>query len=76
MTRELVWTGFMTLDGKVDSPGGTAEGHRGGGWVFDTFQSYNWLYVGSFGVGLGAVAIMLTFRPTRAAPQDARPQPA
>ena len=36
MTRELVWTGFMTVDGKVDSPGGTAEGHRGGGWVFDT----------------------------------------
>ena len=36
MTRELVWTGFMTLDGKVDSPGGTAEGHPGGGWVFDT----------------------------------------
>ena len=36
MTRELVWTGFMTVDGKVDSPGGTAEGHPGGGWVFDT----------------------------------------
>lgn len=36
MTRELVWTGFMTLDGVVDSPGGTVEGHRGGGWVFQT----------------------------------------
>jgi dihydrofolate reductase len=36
VTRELVWTGFMTLDGKVDSPGGTVEGHPGGGWVFDT----------------------------------------
>ena len=36
MTRELVWTGFMTLDGKVDSPGSTSEGHAGGGWVFDT----------------------------------------
>lgn len=36
MAREIVWTGFMTLDGKVDSPGGTVEGHRGGGWVFDT----------------------------------------
>ena len=31
--RELVWTGFMSLDGVVDSPGGTAEGHRSGGWV-------------------------------------------
>lgn len=36
MARELVWTGFMTVDGKVDSPGGTVEGHPGGGWVFDT----------------------------------------
>jgi dihydrofolate reductase len=29
-------TRFMTLDGKVDSPGGTVEGHPGGGRVFDT----------------------------------------
>jgi dihydrofolate reductase len=36
MARELVWTGFMTVDGKVDSPGGKVEGHPGGGWVFDT----------------------------------------
>jgi dihydrofolate reductase len=32
--RDLVWTGFMSLDGVVDSPGGTEEGHRSGGWVF------------------------------------------
>ena len=31
--RELVWTGFMSLDGVVDSPGGEVEGHRSGGWV-------------------------------------------
>jgi dihydrofolate reductase len=36
MARELVWTGFMTLDGRVDSPGGTVEGHPGGGWVAAT----------------------------------------
>ncbi|MHA7238322.1 dihydrofolate reductase family protein [Arthrobacter sp. TMS1-12-1] len=36
MSRELVWTGFMTLDGVVDSPGGTVEGHRSGGWVLST----------------------------------------
>jgi dihydrofolate reductase len=36
LARELVYTGFMTLDGVVDSPGGTVEGHRSGGWVFDT----------------------------------------
>ena len=36
MARELVYTGFMSLDGVVDSPGGTAEGHRSGGWVMET----------------------------------------
>ena len=36
MSRELVYTGFMSLDGVVDSPGAVSEGHRGGGWVFDT----------------------------------------
>ncbi|MHA7279923.1 dihydrofolate reductase family protein [Arthrobacter sp. MDT2-2] len=36
MSRELVWTGFMTVDGVVDSPGGVEEGHRSGGWVFST----------------------------------------
>ena len=36
MTRRIVWTGFVTLDGAIDSPGGTAEGHPGGGWVFET----------------------------------------
>ncbi|MFC3963173.1 dihydrofolate reductase family protein [Nocardia jiangsuensis] len=36
MARELVYTGFMSLDGVVDSPGGTEEGHRSGGWVMAT----------------------------------------
>ncbi|MGW5385578.1 dihydrofolate reductase family protein [Nocardia sp. NPDC003963] len=36
MARELVYTGFISLDGVVDSPGGQAEGHRSGGWVMDT----------------------------------------
>lgn len=36
MARELVWTGFMSLDGVVDSPGGVEEGHPGGGWVLST----------------------------------------
>jgi hypothetical protein len=31
--------------------------------VYDVFGSYFWLYIGSFGIGLGAVAIALTFRP-------------
>jgi dihydrofolate reductase len=36
LTRELVYTGFMSVDGIVDSPGGKVEGHRSGGWVLDT----------------------------------------
>lgn len=36
MARELIWTGFMSLDGVVDSPGSSAEGHPHGGWVFRT----------------------------------------
>jgi dihydrofolate reductase len=36
LTRELVYTGFMSLDGVVDSPGGKVEGHRSGGWVMET----------------------------------------
>lgn len=36
MTRELVYTGFMSLDGVVDSPGSRDEGHRSGGWVMST----------------------------------------
>lgn len=42
---------------------GMAFGPWAGGWAFDTFNSYNWLYIASFAFGLGAVAIALTFRP-------------
>ncbi len=34
-----------------------------GGWVFDTYASYSYLYIGSFAVGLAAVAVALTFKP-------------
>ena len=37
--RELVWTGFMSLDGVVDSPGGgPGEEHRSGGWVVNDVE--------------------------------------
>jgi MFS family permease len=42
---------------------GMALGPWAGGWVFDTFHAYQWLYIGSFAVGLGAVAIALAFPP-------------
>ena len=47
---------------------GMAIGPWAGGWLFDTFGSYFWLYIGSFGIGLGAVAIAFTFRPPERQP--------
>jgi MFS family permease len=44
---------------------GMALGPLAGGWIFDAFGSYTWLYVGSFAVGLGAVAIALAFPPPK-----------
>ena len=42
---------------------GMALGPLAGGLIYDTFASYTWLYVGSWGIGLGAVLIAMTFRP-------------
>ncbi|MGH7332664.1 MAG: MFS transporter [Candidatus Rokuibacteriota bacterium] len=44
---------------------GMALGPWLGGWLYDTYGSYFWLFLGSFGIGLGAVAIAFTFRPPR-----------
>jgi MFS family permease len=42
---------------------GMAFGPLAGGWIFDTFDAYSWLFVGSFSVSLGAVAVALAFPP-------------
>jgi MFS family permease len=42
---------------------GMAFGPLAGGWVFDTFGNYAWLFIGSAAVGLGAVAMALAFPP-------------
>ncbi len=47
---------------------GMALGPWAGGWLYDAFGDYFWLYLGSFGIGLGAVAIAFTFRPPRLLP--------
>jgi MFS family permease len=44
---------------------GMAAGPLAGGWIFDGFGSYTWLYAGSFAIGLAAVAIALAFPPLR-----------
>lgn len=40
---------------------GMALGPLLGGWLFDRFGSYAWMYLGSMGVGLAAVAMALLF---------------
>lgn len=42
---------------------GMAFGPLAGGWVFDSFGGYGWLFFGSALVGLGAVAVALAFPP-------------
>jgi len=40
---------------------GMASGPLLGGWIFDRYGSYTWMYIGSMAVGLGAAAIALWF---------------
>jgi len=54
---------------------GMALGPAAGGWLFDNFGGYGLLYIGSFGVGLAAVAMALAF-PARPASAARRLQPA
>ncbi len=42
---------------------GMAFGPVGGGWLYDTFGSYHWLYVASAAVGIAAAAMALAFPP-------------
>jgi len=46
---------------------GMALGPWAGGWLYDSYASYFWLYVSSGGIGLGAAAIAFAFRPPRVA---------
>jgi MFS family permease len=53
---------------------GMATGPIAGGLIYDTFASYAWLYIGAWGMGLGAFLMALSFRPfpkVRAAPVPA-----
>jgi MFS family permease len=63
-----------TLIGGTTMAGGLgmATGPLTGGLIYDTFGSYAWLYIGSWGIGIGAFLIALTFRPVH----RAQPAPA
>ena len=49
---------------------GMAFGPLAGGWIFDTFNSYSWLYIGSLSVAVGAIAMALAFLPLSLQPRD------
>ncbi len=42
---------------------GMAFGPIGGGWLYDSFGTYHWLYIASAAVGLAAAAMALFFPP-------------
>src|SRR5262249_1090589 len=52
-------SGAVTMASSI----GRALGPLAGGFVFDRFGNYAWLYIGSFPVALGAMAIALAFPP-------------
>ncbi len=44
---------------------GMAFGPLGGGWLYDTYGTYHWLYIASAGVGIAAAAMALAFPPAK-----------
>jgi MFS family permease len=42
---------------------GMALGPPVGGWLFDWFGGYGWLYVASSGIGIAGMLIAMTVRP-------------
>jgi MFS family permease len=42
---------------------GMATGPIAGGLIYDTFASYAWLYIGAWGMGIGAFLMIMMFRP-------------
>ena len=54
---------------------GMALGPLAGGWIFDRFGVYDWMFLGSGAIGLGAASIALAFPPVPSA-RRAEPQPA
>lgn len=56
----------MVLGGMaMTSSIGMAFGPVGGGWLYDTFGTYHWLYIASAGIGLAAAALALAFPAAR-----------
>jgi MFS family permease len=63
--------GAITMTSSI----GMAFGPVGGGWLFDTFGTYHWLYVASAAIGLGAAAMALAFPSPKRGGGTPRPVP-
>jgi len=63
--------GAMTMTSSI----GMAFGPVGGGWLYDTFGTYHWLYIASAAVGLGATALAMAFPRSDGAQGGATPLP-
>jgi MFS family permease len=44
---------------------GMAGGPIGGGWLYDTFGTYHWLYIASAAIGISGAALALVFPPAK-----------
>jgi MFS family permease len=66
--------GAMTMTSSI----GMAAGPVGGGWLYETFGTYHWLYIASAGIGIAAAALALVFPPARKDVDETagQPQPA
>jgi hypothetical protein len=40
-----------------------ALGPLAGGLIYDALASYSWLYLGAWGMGIGAFLVAMTFKP-------------
>ena len=50
---------------------GMSLGPAVGGWIFDTFGTYGWLYLGSLALGLAAAGVAVFFPPVPSRPRVA-----
>ena len=53
--------GAMTMTSSI----GMAAGPVAGGWLYETYGTYHWLYIASAGIGIAAAALALVFPPPK-----------
>ena len=54
---------------------GMAFGPVGGGWLYDTYGTYHWLYIASAAVGIAAAAMALAFPPPKGKREEGQGEP-